>query len=250
MTQRRITISTAADLIAAVPALVRFVPTDSIVVIALTGTAATFTVRIDRTDVDTQTDRIVDALTRHRTTAVHIVSVSDHADKRAATTEHLILAHRLDDHPSTVRNDPHRSDVNRTGGSPEHPRQPVAQGHSVVEESFGDVLRHRQSGGDAGGALGVRIDRPLVAVFFGEHQVGMQGGGMAVASPFQVRRSGAEVGQGVEVPDHRQVERRRQAQRGRVTRRPRRAPHLRRVCCADPPIAHVFDCSETHRHDP
>lgn len=95
MTQRRITIRTAADLIAAVPALVRFVPTDSIVVIALTGNAATFTVRIDRTDVDTQTDRIVDALTRHRTTAVHIVSVSDHADKRAATTEHLILAHRL-----------------------------------------------------------------------------------------------------------------------------------------------------------
>ncbi|SFA45061.1 protein of unknown function [Rhodococcoides kroppenstedtii] len=97
MTQRRITISTAADLIAAVPALVRFVPTDSIVVIALTGTAATFTVRIDRTAVDTQTDRIVDALTRHRATAVHIVSVSDHADKRAATTEHLILAHRLYD---------------------------------------------------------------------------------------------------------------------------------------------------------
>nr|WP_068360736.1 hypothetical protein [Rhodococcus kroppenstedtii] len=65
----------------------------------------------------------------------------------------------------------------------EHPRQPVAEGHGVVEDAFGDVLRHRQGGGDAGGALGVRIDRPLVAVFFGGHQVGMQGSGMAVATP-------------------------------------------------------------------
>ncbi|MDV7196274.1 hypothetical protein R4172_01705 [Rhodococcus kroppenstedtii] len=91
----------------------------------------------------------------------------------------------------------------------EHPREPVAEGHGVVEESFGDVLRDRQGGGDAGGALGVRIDRPLVAVFLRHHQFGVEGRGVPVAAPLQIARPRGEVGQRVEVPDHRQVERRR-----------------------------------------
>lgn len=92
MTQPRITLTSAAQVIAAIPAALRHVPTESIVVLAFTGKILTFAARFDRVDVVTQAHKMNDVLRRHGIESVVIVTIADRPGKKAAAVENLVIA--------------------------------------------------------------------------------------------------------------------------------------------------------------
>ncbi|WP_027507181.1 DUF4192 family protein [Rhodococcus sp. UNC23MFCrub1.1] len=92
MTQPRITLTGAAQVIAAIPAALRHVPTESIVVLAFTGKILTFAARFDRVEVVTQAHKMTDVLRRHGVESVVVVTIAERPGKKAAAVENLVIA--------------------------------------------------------------------------------------------------------------------------------------------------------------
>ncbi len=92
MTQPRITLTGAAQVIAAIPAALRHVPTESIVVLAFIGKVLTFAARFDRVEVVTQAHKMTDVLRRHDIESVVIVTIAERPGKKAAAVENLVVA--------------------------------------------------------------------------------------------------------------------------------------------------------------
>ncbi|MDQ1178676.1 DUF4192 family protein [Rhodococcus sp. SORGH_AS_0301] len=92
MTQPRITLTSAAQVIAAIPAALRHVPTESVVVLAFVGKVLTFAARFDRVEVVTQAHKMTDVLRRHGVESVVVVTIAERPGKKAAAVENLVVA--------------------------------------------------------------------------------------------------------------------------------------------------------------
>ena len=72
-----ITLTHPANLIAALPALLGFIPTESVVVVALKDVEVLFTARNDLTTISHTASTIMDTARRHKATNVFIVAISN-----------------------------------------------------------------------------------------------------------------------------------------------------------------------------
>ena len=87
-----ITLTHPANLIAALPALLGFIPAESVVVVALKAVEVLFTARNDLTTISHTASTIMDTARRHKATSVFIVAISsddENAMQKAMATAQI-----------------------------------------------------------------------------------------------------------------------------------------------------------------